>query len=137
MGRKKLDFDPEKREQIIFHRHYDPEIYRAGYGICKFDKLPYHVIKELLDNGFITNHYYLDTPDVEEFVKYVEEHDPEKWYFHGYVVMAERFDTRITIEGIGSYEPLGKDELIDFLQMYRLADELDAEKDKPVYCWYD
>ena len=53
------------------------------------------------------------------------------------MVSAERDDTRVTIEGINSVKPLGKDDLIDFLQEYRLADELIAERDKAVYCWYD
>lgn len=134
----KICFDIEEREQIVFHRHYDPKVYEDGYGISKFKDLPLDVIKQLIEKGHMNLEDYMNcSPTVSEFVEFVEEHNPANWRFHGYVVSAERDDTRVTIEGINSVKPLSKDDLIDLLQEYRLADELIAERDKAVYCWYD
>ena len=134
----KNPFDKEEREQIVFHRHYDPKVYEERYGISKFKDLPLDVIKQLIEKGYLDPDDYQNcSPTVSSIVKFVEEHDPANWRFHGYVVSAERDDTRVSIEGINSLKPLGKDDLIDFLQEFRYADELDAERNETVYCWYD
>ena len=135
---KMTHFDREEREQIVFHRHYDPKVYERGYGISRFKDLPLNVIKRLIEEGYLDpNDYQNSSPTVSSIVKFVEEHDPANWRFHGYVVSAERDDTRVSIEGINSLKPLGKDDLIDFLQEFRYADEMEAGQDRPVYCWYD
>lgn len=134
----KNSFDKEEREQIVFNRHYDPKVYERGYGISKFKDLPLNVIKRLIEKGYLDpNDYQNSSLTVSSIVKFVEEHDPANWRFHGYVVSAERNDTRVSIEGINSLKPLSKDDLIDFLQEFRYADELDAERDETVFCWYD
>lgn len=136
-GKEKESIDFEEREQIIFHRHYDPANYEGG-GICKFKKISYATVKKLLEKGYLLPDESCEcSPEASEFVNFVEEHDPDNWFFHGYVVSADRDDTRVTIEGIGSYKPLDPDSLIDFLQFFRIADEIMDEKGKPVYCWYD
>jgi len=136
-GKKKESIDFEEREQIVFHRHYDPANYKDG-GICKFTNLNYSTVKKLTSRGYLDpTDYFNSSPEVCEFVSFVEEHNPGNWFFHGYVVSAERDDTRVTIEGIGSYAPIKSDDLVDFLNFFRLADEITAEKFKPVYCWYD
>ncbi len=113
------------------------DFYEERYGISKFKDLPLDVIKQLIGKGYLDPDDYQNcSPTVSTIVKFVEEHDPANWRFHGYVVSAERDDTRVSIEGINSLKPLGKDDLIDFLQEFRYADELDAERDETVYCWY-
>jgi len=135
--RKNKSFNADEREQIIFHRQYDPENYKDG-GICKFKSLHYNVIRELMDKGYLDPDDFQNcSPTVDSFATFVKNHDPENWYFFGYVVSPKRDDCRVAIEGIGSYKPLSMDDLIDFLQEYRHADEIDAERDEPVYCWYD
>jgi len=136
-GKKKESINFEEREQIVFNRHYDPANYDDG-GICKLEKISYTTVKKLLEKGYLFPDSSCDCgPEVSEFVSFVEEHNPDNWYFHGYVVSANRRDTRVTIEGIGSFKPLDPDSLIDFLQYFRIADEIMDEKDQPVYCWYD
>ena len=72
----------------------------------------------------------------QEFIDFVEKHNPEDWTFHGYVVSPDREDRRVSIEGIESAGKLSKDDLIDFLLEFRMADELDID-DGIAYCWYD
>ena len=136
-GSRGNSLDAEKREQIIFHRSYQPENYKQG-GICQFEGITLKAIRELLEPGFIKSDDYMNaSPTVQEFTDFVEAQDPDNWSFHSYAVSPKRDDSRVTIEGLRSNKPLSKDDLIDFLQYFRYADILDAERDEPAYCWYD
>lgn len=55
---------------------------------------------------------------------------------HGYVVDADREDTRITIEGIEKTGKLRKDEIISFANAFCGADEFQLT-DSYARCWYD
>ncbi len=135
-GKKPLDAN--EREQIIFKQDYDPRPYAAHGGIKRFECISYATVKKLIDKGYLDPEDFQNaSPTAEAFVKFVEKHNPDNWYFHGYVVESEPPDTRVTIEGVGSHEPLSSDDLIDYLQEFRYADELDAEKGRTVDCWYD
>lgn len=138
MAKKKATHvDANEREQIIFGRNYDPENYKAG-GVCRFNHLDLEKVLRLVDKGYLspedTQNY---SPKAGEFIRFVQEHNPALWSFHGYVVSRERDDSRVTIEGIESNTPIPLNDLLDFLVDFRFADELNAEENKPVYCWYD
>ncbi len=126
-----------EREQMVFHRDYDPMNYKHG-GICRFDGLTLDTVQELIRKGFLArDERQNESPTVAEFMSFVKEHNPSNWIFHGYVVSPERDDCRVTIEGIESNGALTKDDLVDFFLLFSAADEIDADRDKPVYCWYD
>lgn len=131
------NFDANEREQIVFHRDYDPKPYQQGCGIVRFKNVPLSDIKTLVEKGYLNPDEEMDRgARAQDFINFVEEHGPEYWTFHGYVVSPDRFDKRVTIEGIKSQGYLIKDDLIDFLFEFRMADELDFE-DGIAYCWYD
>ena len=135
---KVSDAVKNEREQLIFNQDYDPTIYKRNGGIRGFKSISFSTIQKLLENHHMEMSQYMTGCKVlEDFVNFVEIHNPENWYFHGYTVSYERNDTAVVIEGIGSHKPLSEDDLIDFIVSFRYADDLDAEKDQPVYCWYD
>lgn len=134
---KAIYIDADEREQIVFQRSYDPKHYEYG-GTCRFSNLPLEKIEALIEKGFLSpRDCQNSSPTAEEFIVFAKRHNPSNWSFHGYVVSPERSDCRVTIEGIESNGPLTKDDLIDFLLLVSSADDLVADRDKPVYCWYD
>ena len=138
MGKRYLEKSRvDAREQIVFGRNYDPKHYEYG-GVASFSDLPLGKIEELVNEGFLSLRERQNaSPTVAEYIAFVKDHNPNNWSFHGYVVSPDRNDCRVSIEGIESNGPLSKDDLIDFLLLFSWANELDAERDEPVYCWYD
>lgn len=129
--------DAEKREQLVFHRPFTLDRYNGGGGVCSFDAMPVETAKELLRLGYVDPEDAQNlSPTAQEMVSFCDD-GTERWYLHGYVVSPTRYDTRVTFEGIGSYEALPADAMVDFLLFARGADELQAERNGPVYCWYD
>ena len=129
-------FNADEREQIVFHRDYDPKFYQRG-GIARYKDVPFSAIKILAEKGCLNPDEMMDRgATIQDFIDFVEEHDQENWTFHGYVVSPDREDSRVGVEGIESKGKLSKDDLIDFLLEFRMADELDIEKGI-AYCWYD
>jgi predicted CoA-binding protein len=55
---------------------------------------------------------------------------------HGYAVSPERPDCRVTIEGIEKAGRLTTEEVIDIVNDFRGADELEITSDY-ARCWYD
>lgn len=131
--------EANEREQLIFKRDYDPKYYRSG-GVARIPSMNYETVKELVDKGFLDLSESQNlAPTTKVFMDFVLSHGKDNWIFHGYAVSPERTDCRVTIEGIESTGPLTSKDLIDFLMMFRRADELDADdnKDGSAYCWYD
>lgn len=129
-------FNADEREQLVFHRDYDPKFYQRG-GIARYKDVPLSAIKVLAEKGYLNPDAMMDRgATIQDFIDFVEKHNPEEWTFHGYVVSSDREDSRVSIEGIESKGKLSKEDQIDFLLEFRLADELDIEKGV-AYCWYD
>ena len=129
-------FNADEREQIVFHREYNPKFYQRG-GIARYKDVPFSAIKILAEKGYLNLDEMMDRgATVQDFINFVEKHDPENWTFHGYVVSPDRRDRRVSIEGIESKSEPSKETLIDFLLEFRMADELDVENGV-AFCWYD
>ncbi len=129
--------DANLREQMIFNRQYSSDYYRYG-GICHFEHLTYETARELLERGFISpEDRQNEAPRAEDFIRFMAEHEPERWFLHGYAVSPAREDVRISIEGIGSIGSLSDHDMVDFLRTFSSADSLFAEDGRPVFCWYD
>ena len=129
--------EANEREQLIFGREYDSEKYRYG-GVVEFDCISYETAKTLLDRGHIKpNDSQNESPTASEFMEFIEQHEPDKWYLSGYVVLAEREDTRVTITGIGCTNCQDRQTAVDFVMANRFADKLVCEESGALYCWYD
>lgn len=103
-----------------------------------FEGVPFDVITTLINKGYLRlEDYRYSRPEMSELIMFAMKHKPENWRFRGHAVDAERNDEGIVIEGIRSIKPLDKDDLIDFLQEFRLADELIVEDDNTVDCWFN
>lgn len=126
--------DANIREQIIFGRDYNPETYRYR-GMVRFDRLDKEDARKLMELGFLDpDDCQNDSPTAKEFLEFAENHG-EGWILHGYVISPERDDCRVTIEGLCCEMELTKEELVDFVQLCRFADNFDIENG--AYCWYD
>ena len=140
MEEKKMYMDPsdaDLREQLIFGRNYAPADYAAG-GICEFENLRFETAKELLARGLLPpGDRQNEAPTAQAFVDFMEQHDPGNWILSGYSVAPDREDVRVSIDGIKSLGPLTDHDMVDFLRTFRDADELIAEDEQPVFCWYD
>ncbi len=125
------------RERIIFERDYDSKDYQHG-GVCYFEEISAETAEKLLDEGYLLpDDRQNDSPSAGEFVDFIMQHGPEKWYLHGYVISPERLDTRVTITGIGCRNNTDQRTETDFIMANRYAQRLVCEEDGTLYCWYD
>lgn len=126
----------EQREQLLFHRSYDEKNYEMG-GVAWFDEIPVETAKKLIDLGFVDP---ADTqnlsPTMQEMVDFCDD-GTGMWYLHGYAVSPNRYDCRVTFEGVGSNSTLGVTDAVDFMWAFRFADELSCEIGSSAYCWFD
>ena len=114
--------DVETRDKFLYNG-YNPENYRIG-GICRVNGLTSTEIKYLLDMKFIDPEECQGaSPSTMEIYEFLKDHP--KFYAFGYAVSPDRSDYRITLEGICSEEYIDRDELIDFVEFARGADEFD------------
>lgn len=127
-------------EQIIFQQTFEPEDYEKNLWKRKFKSITYATIQKLIEKGFLKledDDYLYSSPTPAEIIEFVEKHNPDNWYFHGYVELCKYNEFAVVIEGIGSHKPLDINDLVDFVQYFRYADDLEIEVNKPVYCWID
>ena len=123
-----------ERELLIFGRAYDPENYKYG-GINRFEFMDPATAKDLIRRGFLDPEETQNwSPTAKEFVDFCHDYG-SGWTLHGYVVSPERADCRVTIEGISCDRDLDRQEIVDFVEMFRGADEFSV--DHGAYCWYD
>ena len=112
------------------------EDYRAG-GIQYFDGLTAEILQVLIDEGFAdSDEGFNNAPTTGEFLTFVKL-NPE-FVMHGYVVSPERSDYRVTIEGVKGTIDLRSDAFVEFVKMFREADEFTVDSNTG-YCfaWYD
>ena len=126
----------EQREQLLFHRPYDEKNYEMG-GIAYFDEITVKTAKRLIELGFVDPEDRQNcSPTMQEMVDFCDD-DTDMWYLHGYAVSPNRADCRVTFEGVGSNLNLGVTEALDFMRVFRFADEIDCEVGSCAYCWFD
>jgi len=126
----------DAREQLVFGQPYDPKSYEMG-GCKRFDRLSLNSAKDLVNLGLLDlADRQNDSPEARDMLDFVEDHG-DGWYVHGYVISPTRDDCRVTLEGVGySGEPLSMDDLLDFVDAFRFADEFEVGKES-AWCWYD
>lgn len=128
--------EAEEREQLLFGRHYSPLNYSAG-GICRFGEVSAETARKLIERGFVDpDDTQNSSPTMKEMVDFCDD-ETDFWYLHGYAVSPNRFDCRVTFEGVGSHGVLGLDAAYEFLKHFRDADEITIGCDSPAWCWYD
>ncbi len=129
-----MNMDITTRDEIIFGE-YDKSKYSGG---CRrFEGLDVEILNKLVDLDFLElDECQNNSPTTEEFIIFMEQYDG--YTAHGYTIIDSRGDYRVTIEGIekSSDDCISNDELIDFVDTFRFADELTIEK-FVLYCWYD
>ena len=110
---------------------YEPNEYMGG--IRYYKGLTVDDLEWLLENNYIEpNEAQNNAPSVQEFYGWMQLHPSFK--AHGYAVDIKRDDYRISIEGVNKGGSLSPEEVVDFVDMFRFADDMDIEHG---YCWYD
>jgi hypothetical protein len=104
-------------------------------GLRYFRGLPLPVLEELITHGFVDRGDWNDCPGVDAAFLPFMRRNPE-FAAHGYAVDWDRDDVRISIEGVQKLAPLSKTELIDFINTFNGADEVQVTE-QSAYCWYD
>lgn len=123
--------DVEKRDKLIFGE-YAPEKYMGGTR--QFEGASVELMRQLLDLGYMDpEETQNDSPTAQEFVEYAE-----KWggyVFDGYVVSINRQDYRVDITAISKGDYAEREEVTEFIKLFRFADEFDV--DGGLYAWFD
>lgn len=140
-----FNVDHDRRDQILdpYFEIYHQRLMEAGFlssparyggGIQHFQGLTLDALTSLF------NEYHIDPDDVQNFAPsageiydFVVRHP--NFTVHGYAVSPTREDYRVSIEGVECHNPTHEDR-VDFLEMFRDADELSNRVDY-LRCWYD
>lgn len=129
---KKYPEAAKDRDLIIFGR---PGNYLGG--IERFSKLSLSALRKLFVREYIDpDDSQNGSPTASEYLGFMEDHSDPSWTVHGYVVSPKRGDCRVTIEGCEKDGAPTIDEIIDFVRMFRDANEFEVKK-TGLYCWYD
>ncbi len=104
-------------------------------GLRYFRGVPLNVLQQMINRRFVEMGRWNDCGGVAAlFLPFLKAHPG--YTVHGYAVSSERPDCRVTIEGIEKADPLTKEEVIDFANAFKDADELEITSDY-ARCWYD
>lgn len=132
---KRLE-DARRREQIIYHRDYDPGNYPDS-GVLQFSRLPVNVVRQLVAEGLLDPQYrHNESPTVEEMLAFCSGEDEAIWFFHGFTVWPKRPDSRVTLEGFESLTAPAPGRTEEFLRFNRHG-EAEVSPDGACWCWYD
>lgn len=128
--------DAARREQIIYHRDYKPENYPDN-GVLYFSRLPVAVARQLVAEGLLDPQFrYNESPSVEEMLAFCSGEDEDIWFFHGYTVTADRWDSRVTLDGFESFVPPAPERKEEFLR-FNCRGEIEIAENGACWCWYD
>ena len=107
-------------------------------GVCSYEFLSFEGVKKLVENKYLNlTEIQNYSPMVKSWIKFIENNNLQnKVFFHGYIVEKDRFDRRISIEGIQANEDIkfSEDELKSIIDFCYGADTL---KVYPLYVWWD
>ena len=107
---------------------------KGEYDIYHFEDMDVHVAKQCVIRGWLDlNEKQNDSPTVGEIIKFMESNP--SFSAHGYIVSGNREDTRISFEGVKATMTPEKHEIVNYIDMFRTADEFDAEF--PFRAWFD
>ena len=104
-------------------------------GCCRFEGLTLSQLNLLLDEGFIDPEERQNcAPNTTEFKSFLEAYPDAT--VHGYIITPDRCDCRISIEGAEYNGEVSKEMMVDFVEMFRFADDFTINDDC-LYCWFD
>lgn len=126
-----------RRAQIIYGGQVEPPA-DENSDISYFRHMSVETARQLIAEGFLDpEERHGRAPRAEEMLSFCEGEAGAHWYLHGFVVSAERADSRVALEGIGSDAPPDPAQRARLSQAFQDADILIAEENKECYCWYD
>lgn len=132
----------ESRDKVLepFFKLADEKFGRLGLenkwrgGTRHFRGLDLKTLKELIAKDLVEMEAWNECPPLgSSFLPFMEKHPDAT--AHGYAVSGDRQDSRITVEGIALDREPTKEEIIDFTDSFRSAD--DFVIDGELYCWFD
>ena len=144
--RKLTDQEAAERDTLIFGS-YDPEAYLGG--VRRFYDVSPETVAELVKKGYANpDETQNDSPSIQEFLDFCEQHPEMGLTLGGYVVSNDRSDCRVTIDGIAGELPTGAsgstanaiDGIVSFYERFRYADELEVDQGTcavALSAWYD
>lgn len=125
-----------RREQIIYHRDYDPGNYPES-GVLYFSRVSVDVVRQLVEEGLLDlQDRHNDSPAVGEMLAFCSGEDEAIWFFHGFTVWPKRIDCRVTLEGFESFTAPEPERIEEFLRFNGRGETLVSE-DGACWCWYD
>ena len=131
MNFNELNHDEKRRCEIM--RIACPVHYMGGCH--RFKGLTLKQLNLLLDEGFIDpEEQHNSAPSTIEFKAFLEAYPNTT--AHGYIISPDRGDYRISIEGVEYSGEVSKEMMLDFIEMFRFADDLNINDDS-LYCWFD
>lgn len=103
--------------------------------IIHFDHLTLDGLEELIEKKFADSEEAQNSsPIIQEMLDFMKSH-PD-FTAHGYAVSIKRSDYRVSLEGITLNRKPTYDELIDFVDCFRFADDFNCGE-SGCNCWYD
>jgi len=127
-----LNKDFERRDIII-----TGEKKSNKYDTYSFQNMSLETLQKLFDESFIDpESSQNDSPTFESTLEFMKNHP--RFTCHGYAVTIDRDDYRVSIEGVDLDAAATINELIDFVNEYRFADEFNiVGKGCHCHCWFD
>ena len=123
----------DQRDRILFGERYESKKYSGG--IRYFDDLDYDRLKTLLDQKLADlEEQHNCAPEIGEIAEFLDKH--KNFTAHGYAVSPERDDFRVSLEGVECGDEYSKQDMLDFVELFRFADEFSID-DTGMYCWFD
>ena len=100
-----------------------------------FEKMDLKTLRLLIKERFADpEDMQNDAPSIQEFADFLEKH-PD-FTVHGYTIGAERDDHRVSVEGLEFDGYYSKEDLADFIDFQRTADEFEVEP-HTLRSWWD
>lgn len=125
----------DQRDQIVFGENCIAQKYFGG--LRYFDTLTLNQIDQFDELGVLDmDERQNDSPTIGEMIDFLRARETDGWYVHGYCISPERDDFRITFEGVGKNSAPSRKDIIDFITLFRWADEFYVDDDG-LRCWYD
>ena len=104
-------------------------------GVRHFEKLGLDDLSKLFERNFIDpEDAQNESPTAKEMCEFMQRHP--SFTCHGYAVSPDRNDYRVTIEGVERNGAVTMEMFVDFVSLFRYADEFEASQNG-LYCWYD
>jgi len=121
------------RDLILFNDLYNEEKYLGG--IRSFDGVTYEAYHELITaNAIDPDDAQNCAPTAGEIGEFLRDHP--NFTAHGYAVSPKRDDYRVSFEGVSCDSAYSQNDLLDFVNLFRFADEFSIEPNY-LYCWFD